>query len=366
MNHDTPQMYAWTWPFETEGETLTSRIGPDKNGFRQKNEWDGVKLVPRYPVYVISKGRWDICKTSQRVLERMQIPHTVVVEPQELSKYQDAFASNGSRFAKFAVLPFSNLGQGSIPARNWVWSDAIKRGTKRHWILDDNLHCFQRLHRGEKQNLWTGAGFCAMEDFVDQFSNVALAGPQYISFAPAKETKVPYRLNTRIYSCTLVLNDLPLYEHWRGRYNEDTDLSLRVLKAGFCTVLSNAFLVDKTTTMRTKGGNTTELYGGDGKASEKGDSDTLGRQLMAESLKEQHPDVTEVVRRFGRWHHKVNYRGFKTALNPSGPPALVKEYGLVQKWDDGLGEASPSQGRLSQGCSDWASAKQGTPGEFHL
>ena len=54
--------------------------------------------------------------------------------------------------------------------------------------------------------------------------------------------------------------DESLGERWRGRYNEDTDLSLRTLKSGLCTVLFNAFLGDKQTTMTGTGGNTESLY----------------------------------------------------------------------------------------------------------
>lgn len=163
--------------------------------------------------------------------------------------------------------------------------------------------------------------------------NIALAGPQYISFAPAKETKAPYRLNTRVYSCILVNNGLPFEKYkWRGRYNEDTDLSIRVLKDGWVTVLSNAFLVDKTTTMRNTGGNTTELYDGDGNAATR-NTDTEGRKQMTESLRINHPDIVKVVRKFGRWHHSVNYKGFKTALLKVNPTAreIVSEYGLERE-----------------------------------
>lgn len=48
-----------------------------------------------------------------------------------------------------------------------------------------------------------------------------------------------------------------------------------------------------------KGGNTDELYQGD------------GRLLMAQSLQEQHPDVTKIVWKWGRWQHQVDYRPFK-------------------------------------------------------
>jgi hypothetical protein len=263
----------------------------------------------------------------------MYVPHTVVVEPQEYDRYVEAL--KGYSYTTVLRLPDDFRKNpsdcGGIPARNFIWEHSIAQGAARHWVMDDNLHCFQRLHMGEKQNLWTGAGFKALEDFVDRYSNIALAGPQYISFAPAKTTKVAYRLNTRIYSCILIKNDLPY--RWRGRYNEDTDLSLRVLKDGWCTVLSNAFLVDKTTTMRNAGGNTAELYDGTGNAQKEG-TDTEGRKKMAESLAQQHPDVAKVVRRFGRWHHLVDYKGFsKNALVKINPkvPEVVSEYGLRQE-----------------------------------
>jgi hypothetical protein len=93
-------------------------------------------------------------------------------------------------------------------------------------------------------------------------------------------------------------NDLPY--RWRGRYNEDTDLSLRALKDGYCTILFNAFLAGKVTTMRMKGGNTSEVYG-----------ETDNRKEFAESLRDQHPDHVEVTWKFNRWHHQVDYRLFK-------------------------------------------------------
>ena len=35
-----------------------------------------------------------------------------------------------------------------------------------------------------------------------------------------------------------------------------------------------------------------------------------GRLLMAQSLVDQHPDVTKMVRKFGRWQHHVDYGPF--------------------------------------------------------
>lgn len=272
------------------------------------------RCLPRYPIYVVSKGRWESRLTSN-ALERLGVPYHIVVEQQEYDNY----AAVINPF-KILVLPFSNLGQGSIPARNWIWEHAAATGAERHWILDDNIKHFHRLTNNFKHVAATAAVFCAAEDFTDRYSNVVLSGFNYYMFAPRKDGSIkPYTLNTRIYSCILIKNDAPY--RWRGRYNEDTDLSLRVLKDGHCTILFNVFLAYKMTTLLMKGGNTDELYQG------------LGRLKMAQSLYEQHPDVVQMSWKFDRWQHHVNYRQHfknnKLLLKPGiMVPKTANEYGM--------------------------------------
>lgn len=274
-------------------------------------------MNPRYPVYVISKGRWESRLTS-KALEARSIPYHIVIEPQEYDRYAAVIDP-----AKILVLPFSNLGQGSIPARNWVWEHSISIGAKRHWILDDNIGAFYYRYNGRRRYTSSGTTFCVIEDFADRYENVALAGMQYKMFVTETNAISPYYLNTRIYSCILILNSL-VYR-WRGRYNEDTDLSLRLLKDGWCTVLFNAFPCDKRATMTVKGGNTEELYKLDGQID--------GRLLMAQSLQQQHPDVARVTRKWGRWQHQVDYRPFKNNRLRLKPGVVIPEgvdnYGMV-------------------------------------
>lgn len=269
-------------------------------------------MNPRYPVYVISKGRWKSRYTS-KALEEMRVPYRIVVEPQERDNYAAVIDP-----AKILVLPFSNLGQGSIPARNWVWEHALQSGAERHWILDDNIMWFSRLHQNRKIPVLDGVCFAVTEDLVDRYENIAMAGLQYDMFARARAGCKPYILNTRIYSCILLRNDLPF--RWRGRYNEDTDLSLRILKAGWCTLLMQAFLAKKVATMMLKGGNTDELYKG------------RGRFDMAQELWARHPDVVRITRKWGRWQHHVDYRPFrhnKLRLKPGVIiPESVNNYGM--------------------------------------
>ena len=73
--------------------------------------------------------------------------------------------------------------------------------------------------------------------------------------------------------------------------------------------------------MKMRGGNTDTIYN-------TGDH----RREFAESLKEQHPDCVDVVWKFGRWHHEVDYSRFKkNALKRRAgvtPVAENNEYGM--------------------------------------
>ena len=257
-------------------------------------------------------------------LEKLGVTYRIVVEPQEYERYAKVIDS-----MKILKLPFSDLGQGSTPARNWVWEHAIKTGARRHWILDDNLFMFLRFHENLKAPVADGTIFRIAENFVDRYENAAISGFNYIHFIERKKGNryLPYRLNTRIYSCILIQNDIPY--RWRGKYNEDTDLCLRVLKDGWCTVLFNAFLADKTTTMRMAGGNTDELYNGKGTALGRSTKLTEPMQqavlVKAKTLQEMHPDITEVKKKWGRWHHEVDYSSFKnnTLRLRRNPPEAI-------------------------------------------
>ena len=110
-------------------------------------------MNPKYPVYIISKGRWERRQTS-KALEVMGVPYYIVVEPQEYENYANVIDKQ-----KILILPFSNLGQGSIPARNWVWEHAISIGAERHWIFDDNMDSFYRVNRNMKLIVKTGVVF---------------------------------------------------------------------------------------------------------------------------------------------------------------------------------------------------------------
>lgn len=283
------------------------------------------RFNPRFPIYIVSKGRHESRLTS-KALEVMRVPYRIVVEKQEFGLYAKRIDPR-----KILVLDkkfqdeydtcdrlgnSKNKGPGA--ARNFAWEHSIKAGFEWHWVMDDNILNFRRYNNNEKVKVTDGSIFRAMEDFVLRYKNIGMAGPNYFMFVSARNKMPPFTINTRIYSCNLIRNSL--HFRWRGRYNEDTDLSLRILKYGMCTVQFNAFLQYKMPTQTVKGGNMKDFYSKEG---------TLNKSKMQVAL---HPDVSRLTYRFHREHHLVDYSRFTQKLifeddkKPSN--SFVNEYGF--------------------------------------
>lgn len=284
---------------------------------------------PKYPVYIVSKGRWK-SRLTVKTLEEINVPYKIIIEKEQYDEYVKVINSDN-----ILVLPQDYLDKydtcdgldnilscrGAGAPRNFAWDHALQNNFSYHWVLDDNIQHFYRLNRNLRAQVKSGTIFRCVEDFCERYENIAIAGLNYRFLCKSMSRVPPYVLNTRIYSCLFIRNSIPY--RWRCRYNEDTDLSLRVLKDGWCTVLFNAFLCGKMATMTVKGGNTEDLY----KL-----QDMDGRLLMAKSLQKLHPDITRIIRRFNRWQHYVDYRPFKNnklirkdnAIIPEG----INEYGM--------------------------------------
>jgi hypothetical protein len=267
------------------------------------------RTLPRYPVYIPSKGRADVCYTA-KCLVADGVPFYLVVEPQEEALYRTEFPD-----AHFLILPWSGDDQtrrdfclhhsiengGLIAVRNWIKEHATAAGFERHWQLDDNIRCFYRRYKVKRIYCDAGIALRVCEDFTDRYENVAISGLNYSMNVPDRRY-TPLQINCHVYSCTLILNSLPF--QWRLAYNDDTDMCLQVLAAGWCTLLLNTFLAAKIKTMTVKGGNTAALYQGD------------GRLRMARSLERMWPGVVTTKRRFQRPQHivKDEWTRFDTPL----------------------------------------------------
>ena len=272
-------------------------------------------MNPRYPVFVPTKGRWE-SRLTIKALERIGVPYKAVVEPQQYDNYAAVINPQN-----IIVLPHSD--KGLVVTRNWIWDYAQSLGVARFWTIDDNVKEFWRWNDNKKLKVHSGSIFVAMEDFIERYENVPIAGMNYFMFIKQKYNDTPIRTNTRVYSNMLIQTDIkdPGGRPYRneGFYNDDTDLCLRILKDGLCTILFNAFLIEKSVTMTVKGG-MTPYYQGD------------GRLKMAQELQRKHPDVVKITRKWGRWQHSVDYRPFKAnklILKPGIEiPQGVNNYGM--------------------------------------
>jgi hypothetical protein len=277
--------------------------------------------MPKAPIYIPTKGRHEFMVTS-RALTAMKVDHFLVVEPQEVAAYRAAVERMKLRATVLELdLDYKardelcdNLGltksTGPGPARNFAWEHSVASGAAWHWVMDDNIKGFYRLNKNLKVPTVAPAFWDAMEDFAARYSNVAMAGPNYFMFASRKTQMPPFVVNTRIYSCNLIRNDVPF--RWRGRYNEDTILSLDMLKAGWCTIQFNAFLQEKMETQKLPGGNTDEFYLAEGKKRDGAKYSDTGTVAKSQMLCAVHPDVSKMAWKFQRWHHHVDYSRFKT------------------------------------------------------
>lgn len=244
-----------------------------------------------HPIYIISKGRWERPLTA-RFLLKENIPFTIAVEPQEYEKYC------GSIPRKFvAKLPFSNLGQGSTPARNWCWENSISRKAVRHFLFDDNIYGFYHFERGIRTRCKALPALRSLQAFTENYENIGLSGYNYSYFA-TKTTSKAFYLNNHVYSGMLINNSIPF--RWRLKYNEDVDLCLQVLNTRkLCTVALNVYLIQKVSTVaKMKGGNQTELYK---------NNDHDKKKLKTKSLEMIWPQYVKSTWRFNRPHHQVSW-----------------------------------------------------------
>jgi len=253
----------------------------------------------KFPIYIISKGRAYKPLTAKLFLDR-GIQFLIAVEPQEEQEYIDAVGKDN-----VLKLPFSNLGLGSYPARNFCWEHAKARGHKYHWLFDDNIQNWVKWIDGKRKRFNEIELALQYVELNALKTNVDITGfeePNFVVTIPKK----PFKYNTHVYSAMLIKNRMPY--RWRLKYNEDVDLCLQVLHNGGSTSSCKYYMADKVSTaVKMKGGNQTELYQG---------NDPKKNLLKAKMLESVWPQYVRTVIKFNRHHHQINWKQFsKNKIN---------------------------------------------------
>lgn len=248
---------------------------------------------PIHPIYIISKGRYDVTLTADN-FEKSNLDYLIAVEPQEKKLYEKKLGSH-----RVLELPFSNLGVGSYPARNYCWEHAIKNGNTHHWLFDDNILFFMKWIDGKRRKI---VDLNNALKYVEQYSlkyNIDINGFEEPNFVQ-KPPKKPFKNNCHVYSAMLIKNSIPY--RWRLKYNEDVDLNLQVLHNGGKTASCVYYMANKVSTAdKMKGGNQDELYKG---------NDPRKKLLKAKMLESVWPQYAKTVIRFNRIHHFVDWKIF--------------------------------------------------------
>jgi hypothetical protein len=247
----------------------------------------------KYPVYIISKGRYEKTLTADN-FEKSGIDYLIAVEPQEYELYCKKLGSK-----RVLKLPFANLGLGSYPARNYCWEHAKANGGKYHWIFDDNIIHWRKWINRKREVVNCIDALKYVEEYSLK-SNFDVLGFEEYNFGTVPPKK-PFKINCHVYSAMLIKNSLPF--RWRLKYNEDVDLCLQVLHNGGSIASCVYYLANKVSTAdKMKGGNQDELYKG---------NDPKKKLLKAKMLEAVWPQYAKTVIRFNRYHHFVDWKVFK-------------------------------------------------------
>lgn len=265
---------------------------------------------PQFPFYIPTKGRPHQQLTAKLLLD-LGITPTLVVQQSELDQYQAAnpqcqviswpqeYLDNYEKTPELDPHPTTGA------AHNYMWTHAREAGYSHHWTMDDNLKGFHYRTPQGKLGHPTPLQFKWHEDLALRFQNLAgfsLALSHCFGGSPMV-------LNTRLYCATLFRNDLDKWGiQWRRGLNDDTIVSLDILKTRhLCTAESRMLITYKTGTSRARRleGGMTDFYAQGGFI-----------RKAAEAIR-IHPDCVQMVTRYGRVHHRIDYSQFTQQLIPT-------------------------------------------------
>lgn len=262
-----------------------------------------------FPVYIPTRGRAGTQLTADALIALGIRPY-LVVEASEQQAYAEAnpgcevivwpqeYLDNYEKTPELDPHPTTGA------AHNYAWDHSRANGFTHHWIMDDNISKFYVRYNGRRAVIANAKALHWNEDFIRKFQN--LAG---ISLAMAPFMKGhTLALNTRLYCATLYRNDLHEYGiKWRRGLNDDTIVSLDILKTGYwCTAENRAVGIAKKGTSRKSrmGGGMTDFYA------------QGGFIKKSAELVRCHPEYSTTEIRFNRIHHVVDFSSFKQQLIP--------------------------------------------------
>lgn len=240
------------------------------------------------PVYILSKGRAESA-TSPLLMHQSEIPHFLVVEPQEAHTYQANFP-----FSQVLVLPKNN--QGIAYARNYI----LGLNESWFWMLDDDIKGFFQRENKRMGRISSRQALESAESLILGVPKAAQGALEYQQLAWS--TTKDYALNGYCDVCVCIHAGRVQGIQYRAELalKEDRDFTLQVLAAGYRTVRvqSYGFAAPKN---GSNAGGLKALY-----------EQAEREKLAVDRLCAAWPDiVTAQVKKDGRYDAKINWRKFQ-------------------------------------------------------
>jgi hypothetical protein len=277
----------------------------------------------KYPIYVVSFGRYEQCFYTISNLEKMKLNYYICIQKKEEKEYNKMLKENN--FVKCLGLVISvNTTQGGYKQRQKCITDATNKGFSKCWILDDNINGWVYNNNGSHK-ITNGLCFSLLEDFMDNIKEpVGILSHNYTFDIRINQLMPPFNVNKKNYSSLLLNIDLLNKNNikWRLKYNEDVDLTLQCLSKKIYTVGTNFFSCNKLPTLSCKGGNTTSIYDQGKKFNNK--FDLLFNTWKNTSFKNE---ITKTIKhKDNRTHHSVNYKNITKIMNMDNDITPIKTY----------------------------------------
>lgn len=247
--------------------TYTLKIDPlvSVRGIWKSKNKNNDKFVTKYPIAILSFGRYNDYGRTHKLLTKLKIFHYLFVEPFEYELYNEWYDPRYCKLHK-ASEDFHLQNMGSTPMRNYIL-DYLK-DQKRVWMLDDNIKCYKRLYRGVKNTIEDAEIFTSIENYIEYYDNVGIVSHNFNPFVVEGGCRNIICKNGKCYSSMLIPTDPEI--RFKHKHQEDNFISIEYICKGKCNLCFNHICYDKNTSGDDDGGNTKFIY--------KKDEEDIGRK----------------------------------------------------------------------------------------
>lgn len=252
-------------------------------------------MKPMFPIYVPSKGRSKKASTLE-ILAAAGLRAVVVVEPQDIDTYREAFLGKGFQFL---VLPENN--RGITYVRNHILKHAREQNEAPwFWVLDDDIQKFHRVENSKSIPAPANEVLAAAEELFQSDLQVAIGALEYQQFAWSSKRDRTYNSYCDVAVCINL--ELTKHQHYFApvELKEDRDFVLQALSAGMRSMRAGYLAFSAPKNGSNQGG-LFEQY------------QTDGREARAsEAMARRWPGIcTPILKPDGRPDVKINWKTFK-------------------------------------------------------